>query len=69
MTRPRLQRILGAVLVAVGCAVLVVDVGTFDAVVLSVTKAHGLHLSDLVGGAMVVVGVGVLWTAPARRRG
>lgn len=67
MSSARLQRVLGVVLVAVGCAILVVDVSEFDVVVLSVSKTHGLHLSDLIGGAAVVVGVVALWTAPPRR--
>jgi hypothetical protein len=68
MTSATLQGLLGAALVAVGCAVLVVDVSSFDAVVLSVSKSHGLHLSDLLGGAAVVLGVAVLWIAPPRDR-
>ena len=68
MTSATLQRLLGAALVAVGCAVLVVDVSSFDAVVLSVSKSHGLHLSDLLGGVAVVLGVAVLWIAPPRDR-
>jgi uncharacterized protein YjeT (DUF2065 family) len=68
MTYATLQRIVGAVLVAAGCVILVVDVTRFDAVVLSVGRSHGLHLSDVMGGAAVVVGVALLWVAPARDR-
>lgn len=68
MSRARVQRILGAALVAVGCGILVVDISGVDVVVLSVSRTHGVHLSDVVGAVLVVAGVGVLWIAPARRR-
>jgi len=68
MTYATLQRVLGSVLVAAGCVILVVDVTRFDAVVLSVGRSHGLHLSDVMGGAAVLVGVALLWFAPTRGR-
>jgi hypothetical protein len=32
-----------------------------DPVVLSVTQSHGVHLSDLVGSAIVFVGAWLIW--------
>jgi hypothetical protein len=59
-----MRRPYGALLIVLGCAILVWDVTSLDAVVLSVSHSHGIHLSDLIGGASVVAGIAVLWTAP-----
>jgi len=63
-----LHRLLGAALIAFGCAILVIDVDGLDVVVLSLTHSRGLHLSDAVGAAMVVAGIAALWAAPSRQR-
>jgi hypothetical protein len=60
------QRPLGAVLVVLGCVILIVDVPSIDVVVLSVSHSHGIHLSDLIGGAAIVAGIAARWTAPPR---
>ncbi|MEP6909975.1 MAG: hypothetical protein ABI896_06025 [Actinomycetota bacterium] len=65
-SRAMVQRLLGAALVIVGCLILVVDATRLDVVVLSLTRKHGLHLSDLLGTAAVAAGVAILWTAPPR---
>jgi hypothetical protein len=45
--------------------ILVVDVTPLDSVVVfSVSYSHGVHLSDVIGGAVVVAGIAALWTAP-----
>jgi hypothetical protein len=61
-----MRRLAGAVLIVLGCVVLIVDVSSFDVVVFSVSSTHGLHLSDLIGGAAVAAGIAALWTAPPR---
>jgi hypothetical protein len=61
-----LWRLLGAALVAVGCAILVVDVPRLDVVLLEVTHSHGLHFSDFLGTMVVIAGISVLWVAPRR---
>ena len=63
-----LLRLLGAVLIALGCAILVIDVDGLDVVVLSLTHRRGLHLSDAAGAAVVIAGIAALWAAPPRRR-
>jgi len=45
---------------------LVWDVTSLDTVVLSVSSAHGIHLSDLIGAALVAAVIGALWKAPGR---
>ena len=64
--RALLQRLLGATLILVGCAIMVIDVSHLDVVVWSVSHSEGLHLSDLIGGAAVVAGIVTLWIATPR---
>ena len=64
--RALLQRLLGATLILVGCAIMVIDVPHLDVVVWSVTHSEGLHFSDLIGGAAVVGGIVGLWMASPR---
>jgi hypothetical protein len=59
-----MRRLLGALLIVVGCVILVVDVTSIDVVVFSVSSSHGIHLSDLIGGTAVLAGIASLWTAP-----
>jgi hypothetical protein len=61
-----MQRSLGALLIILGCAIMVVQVRTIDAVSLPVTNSHGIHLSDFLGGVVVLAGIAALWTAPPR---
>ena len=64
--RALLQRLLGATLIFVGCAIMVIDVSHLDVVVWSATSKEGLHVSDLIGGAAVVAGIVTLWMATPR---
>jgi hypothetical protein len=59
-----MRRPLGALLIVLGCLILVWDVTSLDIVVLSVSSSHGIHVSDLIGAAFVAAGIAVLWTAP-----
>jgi hypothetical protein len=62
-----MRRLLGALLVILGCVILIVDVSSIDVVVFSLSASHGIHVSDLIGGAAVAAGIVTLWTAPPRR--
>lgn len=64
--RSLMQRLVGATVVVVGCAIMVIDVPHLDVVVWSVRSNEGLHLSDLIGGAAVVAGIVTLWMAAPR---
>ena len=61
-----MQRSLGALLVVLGCAIMVVQVRAIDTVWLPLTNSHGIHLSDFLGGVVVLAGIAALWTAPRR---
>jgi hypothetical protein len=67
MERPLSQRLIGLLLIAVGCFILVVDVPYLDVVIWSFRSSEGLHLSDVLGAAAVVAGIAALWFAPARQ--
>ena len=53
-----MRRLLGALVIVVGCVILVVDVTSIDVVVFSVSSSHGIHLSDLIRGTAVLAGIG-----------
>jgi hypothetical protein len=59
-----MQRWFGALLITLGCAIMVIEMPTIDGVVLTVAHGHGVHLSDFLGGLVVVAGIAALWTAP-----
>ncbi len=62
-----MQRWFGALLIILGCATMVAEVvPAIDTVWLPVTHAHGIHLSDVLGGVFVLAGIAALWTAPPR---
>jgi hypothetical protein len=61
-----MQRWFGALLVILGCAIMVVEVPAIDTVWLPVTDDHGIHLSDFLGVVVVLAGIAALWTAPPR---
>jgi hypothetical protein len=55
------KRFFGTGLIFGGVVILSVNVGPLDQVVASVTSSHGVHLSDLVGTAVVAAGTAILW--------
>ena len=61
-----MQRVFGALLVTLGCAIMVVELRAIDTAVLPVAHGHGIHLSDFLGGIVVLAGIATLWTAPPR---
>jgi hypothetical protein len=64
----RRVRILGAVAVVVGAFVLGLDAATVDRVIATLPGPgrHGIHVSDVVGSGVLLVGIVLLWRAPAR---
>jgi hypothetical protein len=59
-----MQRWFGALLVILGIAIMVVEVPAIDTAWLPVTQSRGIHLSDFLGGVVVLAGIAALWTAP-----
>jgi len=58
-------RLLGAATVFLG-AIIIGFNPNWDPVLLGLPRGgHGLHVTDLIGMAVVTVGVVVLWRAPA----
>jgi hypothetical protein len=45
---------------------MIVEVPAIDAPSLPVAPSHGIHLSDFIGGTLVLAGIAALWTAPRR---
>ncbi len=60
------MRFLGALAIVTGVLVLGLDVTRFDSVVETLSPNRGLHLSDVVGTALVGVGLFLMWFAPPR---
>ena len=62
-------RLLATAIVFLGALVLGVDVGA-DRVILEIAIRgnHGVHISDVVGTALLIVGVAILWRAPSVTR-
>jgi hypothetical protein len=60
------MRVLGALTIVTGVVVLGLDVTRFDSVVETLSPNHGLHLSDVLGSALVGIGILLMWFAPPR---
>jgi hypothetical protein len=58
---------MGAVAVFVGTALTGFDPLRWDIVVLTLPRRHGIHLTDVAGITLVVLGVAVLWRSPHPR--
>ena len=53
---------MGLALVGLGLAVVGLNIRpSFDPVVLTMTRNHGIHLSDLVGSAIAFAGTWLVW--------
>ena len=57
---------MGTLAIVTGVVVLGLDVTRFDSVVETLSPSHGLHLSDVVGTALVGFGIALMWFAPPR---
>jgi len=64
-----LGRLLGALAIVLGTAVVGFDPNRLDRVVLDLPRgSHGVHLHDLIGAGLVALGIAVLWYSPSRFR-
>ena len=63
-----MRRPLGAFLIILGCVIFVLEVPSIDGVLLSLSHSHGIHLSDLIGGAAILSGITSLWRGPPLTR-
>jgi hypothetical protein len=63
-----LGRVLGIVAIVAGTLVIGIDPDHFDIVLFSlpIRQGHGVHLDDVLGFALVVLGTALLWFAPPR---
>ena len=61
-----MQRSVGTFLVILGCAILVVEIPPVEHDTIPLWHSHGIHLTDIIGGLVVLAGIAALWTAPPR---
>jgi len=56
---------MGAVAIVCGAIVIGFDPNRWDAVLMNLPRGgHGIHVTDVVGMALVVLGIAVLWVSP-----
>jgi hypothetical protein len=55
-----LARGMGVVAIFVGAVILAFDPNRWDAVILELPRAHGIHLHDLAGMMLVALGIALL---------
>ena len=56
-----MRRIWAVVAVFVGAAVVGFSPSRWDTVILDLPRGHGIHLHDVIGMALIVAGVAILW--------
>lgn len=60
-----MRRVLAVIAIFAGTAIVGFNPNRWDYVVLDLPRqSHGIHLHDLVGLALVLLGVVVLWYSP-----
>jgi energy-converting hydrogenase Eha subunit E len=59
-----LSRPAGAALIALGTIIVGFNPARWDTVILVLPRSHGVHVHDLVGTALVVLGTVLLWRSP-----
>ena len=62
-----MRRLLGALLVIGGAALLTTDSLDWDVVLFTVAAGRGVDLSDVLGWTSIAIGIGLLWRPPRRR--
>jgi hypothetical protein len=59
-----MRRVLALIAVAVGVAVVGFNPNRWDRVILELPRGHGIHAHEVVGVALVALGVILLWRGP-----
>ena len=57
-------KLAGVVAIIAGTVLVGFDPKRLDAVILTISRGHGLHLHDVVGTALITLGAVVLWRSP-----
>jgi hypothetical protein len=57
-------RVLALIAIAVGVAIVGFNPNRWDRVILELPRGHGIHVHELVGVALVAMGVIALWRSP-----
>ena len=58
------MRIAAALLIAFGTLVVAFSPNRWDTVVLELPRGHGVHSHDLIGIALIAIGVALFWREP-----
>jgi len=61
-----MRNLIGSAVVVVGTIVVGFSPRRWDTVILDLPRGHGIHTHDLLGLALVVAGIAVLWRTPRR---
>lgn len=59
-----MPRVLALIPIVVGVAIVGFNPNRWDRVILELPRGHGIHVHDVVGVALVALGVISLWRAP-----
>ena len=54
-------RLVGVAAIVVGTGVVGFSPNRWDVVVATLPRGHGLHLNDILGTALIVLGIALLW--------
>lgn len=57
-------RAAAVIAIVLGAAIVGFDPNRWDAVVYVLPRGHGIHSHDLIGAALIAVGIVVLWRSP-----
>ena len=60
-------RLAGTLFVLVGFALSALDHESWDFVLVSLSTSHGIHVSDIAGSALLLIGLALLWLAGSPR--
>jgi hypothetical protein len=66
LTSTLVTRVLAVAAIVVGAVLLAFDPNRWDVVVLTLPRGHGIHSHDVLGMAMVTLGITTMWYAPRR---
>ena len=59
-----MQRSAAVIAIVLGAGIVGFDSNRWDAVVYVLPRGHGIHIHDLLGSALMAVGIVMLWRSP-----